>query len=141
MGMSDATPRTNAVLNEILDRDGYIDGGNAPQLFTSLARNLERELAEANARLQNIPALLENNAKLRRELAEANAYADKLAQGLPCLPADVENLRKANLDLANELAEAKKDSELLDWLLEVCPFWYNNREHIRKAMKEWKDGK
>ena len=44
--------------------------------------------------------------QLERELAEAKAYADKLADGLPVgmLPKDVENLREANAGLAAELA-------------------------------------
>lgn len=144
MGMSDSTPRTESARQQY-DRDVFENTKGfcvAEPVHADFARQLESELAEANARLQNIPALLENSAKLRRELAEANAYADKLAQGLPCLPSDVENLRQANLDLANELAEAKaelkmlkqveafqgmadvhlyteleKDSERLDWLL------------------------
>lgn len=53
--------------------------------------------------------------ELEIELAEAKAYADKLAAGLPdgMLPKDVENLRKANLALANELAlmTENRDSE------------------------------
>jgi hypothetical protein len=34
-------------------------------------------------------------------------YADKLAQGLPCLPADIENLRETNGILATENEELK----------------------------------
>ena len=33
---------------------------------------------------------------------EMSEYADKLAQGLPCLPKDIENLREANLNFAME---------------------------------------
>jgi len=47
--------------------------------------------------------------ELELKLAEAQAYADKLAAGLPdgMLPKDVENLREANLALANELENWK----------------------------------
>ena len=47
------------------------------------------------------------NQKLKEELQEMSDYADKLAEGLPCLPADVENLRETNLILATESEELK----------------------------------
>jgi len=50
------------------------------------------------------------NAKIKaeRELDETRAYADKLANGFPdvMLPKDVEVLRNANHDLAQELHDA-----------------------------------
>lgn len=51
--------------------------------------------------------------QLERELAEAKAYADKLADGLPVgmLPKDVENLREANAGLAAELSAVTADLE------------------------------
>lgn len=39
---------------------------------------LERELAKAKSRLDNVPVLLENNAKLRRELADAKKDTARL---------------------------------------------------------------
>jgi hypothetical protein len=45
--------------------------------------------------------------QLEVKLAEAHAYADKLAQGLPCLPKDVEVLQQANANLAQQLAESE----------------------------------
>jgi hypothetical protein len=52
--------------------------------------------------------------RLKRELAEANVYADKLAAGLPegMLPKDIELLRKANCDFAQELQEARTQEKL-----------------------------
>lgn len=47
-------------------------------------------------------SLEEENGKLQNKLDEMTAYADKLAQGLPCLPKDVEVLREANARLAQE---------------------------------------
>lgn len=64
--------------------------------------------------------------ELKIELAEARAYADKLAAGLPdgMLPKDVENLREANLALANELAimTEDRDSETR-WAKEYFDNW------------------
>ena len=54
--------------------------------------------------------------ELERENTALRAYADKLADGLPCLPKDVENLRKANLELARENAELRAYKERLDYL-------------------------
>jgi chromosome segregation ATPase len=63
---------------------------------------LKRELAEFR---RTEPLKRQELSALRRDLAEARAYADKLAEGLPCLPKDVEVLRDANRQLATELAE------------------------------------
>lgn len=51
-----------------------------------------------------------NDASLNR-IAELEAYTDKLAAGLPdgMLPADVENLRKANAELAQQVHELKAE--------------------------------
>ena len=46
--------------------------------------------------------------QLQEELWEMEKYANKLAEGLPCLPKDVENLKRANLDLAAENEKLKK---------------------------------
>lgn len=40
--------------------------------------------------------------ELEKELEESRKYADKLVNFLPCLPADVDNLREANLHFAME---------------------------------------
>ena len=48
-----------------------------------------------------------------RELAEVKAYADKLAEGLPCLPKDIEVLHTANARLAEELAAVKVERDRL----------------------------
>lgn len=65
--MSDTpTPRT--------DEQVYDPVGSFVEQYVvtdELARQLERELHAAKSRLENIPVLLENNAKLRRELAKA----------------------------------------------------------------------
>ena len=49
----------------------------------------------------------ERIAELEKQLEEVNAYADKLADGLPCLPKDIEILRQANTNLAVQLEEAR----------------------------------
>jgi hypothetical protein len=43
-----------------------------------------------------------------RELSE---YADKLAEGLPCLPKDIEVLRDANTTLARRVFELEQQLE------------------------------
>jgi hypothetical protein len=52
-------------------------------------------------------------SRLERELAESNAYADKLAAGLPegMLPKDIELLRNANCDFAQEIDGLRKQIE------------------------------
>jgi len=71
--MGGSTPRTESARQQYY-RDVYENKKGfcvTEPVHADFARQLERELAEANARLQNIPVLLENNTKLRRELAEA----------------------------------------------------------------------
>lgn len=80
MEMSDSTPRTESARQQYY-RDVYENTKGfcvAEPVHADFARQLERELDEANARLQNTPALLENNAKLGRKLAEANKYWARL---------------------------------------------------------------
>lgn len=62
----------------------------------------------------HIEAILLENKKLKSELEEAKNYADALVahRDMPCLPADLANLRKANLDFAmqnHELQDALRD--------------------------------
>ncbi len=103
-----------------------------PQWFPDVvkvdfARTLERELSAARTENERLHAtfagnvhvdnqrLREEKRKLEAELVEARAYADTLAAGLPdgMLPADVENLRKANGELAQHLAEMTQDRDKL----------------------------
>jgi len=55
-----------------------------------------------------LKASMKRVSELEAELAESRAYADKLAEGLPCLPADIENLREANAHFAQENFELKQ---------------------------------
>lgn len=51
------------------------------------------------------------------EVAQLEAYCDKLADGLPegMLPKDIEILRKANIDMAERIAQLETEVELL-WM-------------------------
>jgi hypothetical protein len=62
-----------------------------------------KQLTEEKTNNLELKELLE---KTKIELSDSEEYADKLAKGLPCLPKDVEVLRKANLDFAKELYDA-----------------------------------
>lgn len=50
---------------------------------------------------------VEDMMQLEDDLTEMTAYADKLAEGLPMLPKDIENIREANTALSVENAELK----------------------------------
>ena len=52
--------------------------------------------------MNQIRRLHEENAKLMWELEKANKYADELVEhsNMPCLPADLRNLRQTNEHLA-----------------------------------------
>jgi len=71
--------------------------------------------------------------KLKRENAMLKAYADKLADGLPCLPKDIEVLRKANSGFARENAELREDKERLNWVLKTTGW---DRNFIDAARRE-----
>lgn len=38
------TPKTNALLESILEKDGFLDESNAPEAFVALCRELERSI-------------------------------------------------------------------------------------------------
>jgi hypothetical protein len=46
--------------------------------------------------------------QLEKALSESQAYADKLAEGLPMLPKDVEVIRTANVHLADDVCRLEK---------------------------------
>ena len=59
--------------------------------------------------LQNVKTLHEENARLYSEIGRLEKYADNLVEhsNMPCLPADLRNLRTANLDFAMENQKLK----------------------------------
>lgn len=65
-------------------------------------------------------------------------YADKLADGLPCLPKDVENLRKANAALADEVIGLKQEIESLSdespWV-DIDPLLKSNATSAARVMQ------
>jgi len=48
------TPRTDSLLTAILDIDGYVAHRNCPPQWVYYARELERELNAANARIKRL---------------------------------------------------------------------------------------
>ena len=48
------TPRTDSLLTAILDSDGFVHNGNCPQRWVNHARELERELNAANAKIKRL---------------------------------------------------------------------------------------
>ena len=77
-----------------------------PKEVALVVRILQGELSSAENERIDIAKELESEKKMHAEtqnkLDEMTAYADKLAQGLPCLPKDVEVLREANARFAQE---------------------------------------
>lgn len=57
--------------------------------------------------------------RMRRELQEMTAYADKLADGLPILPKDIEVIRQANWALAEENHRLKERCSELEARLDI----------------------
>jgi hypothetical protein len=49
--------------------------------------------------------------QLSAALNESRRYADKLVDHIPYLPADMDNLRKANLQFSNDIEALKRDRE------------------------------
>ena len=68
---------------------------------------------------QNVKTLHEENARLMWELDEARRYADDLVEhsNMPCLPADLRNLRQANEHFAIENEHLKKEIKELNYKL------------------------
>jgi chromosome segregation ATPase len=74
---------------------------------------LERELLDLK---ESITSLSHPNCRdLLRELAEANEYADKLAAGYPdgMLPKDIEVLREANYEFAQEVHGLREQRDVI----------------------------
>lgn len=55
--------------------------------------------------------------QLKAALHESRKYADKLVDHIPYLPADMDNLRDANLRFSNEIDELKKENDELCLLI------------------------
>lgn len=67
--MSD-TPRTCALIEQILDRDGVVEEENAPFVWVRLSKSLERELNAAKAELAELKKVI------RKIYYETETYAD-----------------------------------------------------------------
>lgn len=74
--MSD-TPRTGALLESILRRDRFLSDKNAPEEWVVHARQLERELAVANRKIQQLIEAGDNMAMWLLDLR--NLGADEIA--------------------------------------------------------------
>ncbi len=66
--------------------------------------------------MTNVHRLHTENAILTHELEEARKYADDLVEhsNMPCLPADLRNLRQANEHFAVENERLKEEIKELD---------------------------
>ena len=68
---------------------------------------------------EQIHTLHKENARLMQELEQAKKYADDLVEhsNMPCLPADLRNLRQANEHFAIENEHLKKEIKELNYKL------------------------
>ena len=68
---------------------------------------------------EQIHTLHKENARLMQELEQAKKYADDLVEhsNMPCLPADLRNLRQANEHLAVENQKLKEEVKELNYKL------------------------
>lgn len=66
--------------------------------------------------MSNVHKLHTENAILTHELEESRKYADELVEhsNMPCLPADLRNLRQANEHFAVENQRLKEEIKELD---------------------------
>lgn len=66
--------------------------------------------------LEQIHELHKQNARLTQELEQAKKYADDLVEhsNMPCLPADLRNLRQANEHFAVENERLKEENKELN---------------------------
>jgi regulator of replication initiation timing len=65
--------------------------------------------------IKKVQSIILENEKLKLELEYYKKYADTLVDhaNLPCLPADLRNLRQANYDLSIENENLKKENDRL----------------------------
>jgi hypothetical protein len=76
------------------------------QTYTPILREYKFDCFSAEMELNSSGEWVRYNDY--RELSE---YADKLAEGLPCLPKDIEVLRDANTTLAQRVFELEQQLE------------------------------
>lgn len=77
------TPRTDALLESILERRGNVGPSNCPEDWVLLARKLERELIEAKSLTQQ---LRDAGYELEKELENARYRLKTLGPGTCDLP-------------------------------------------------------
>lgn len=75
--MSD-TPRTCALIEQILDRDGVVEEENAPFVWVRLSKSLERELNAAKAALSGRTVSCSNCNAMAEEIAELKKALNNL---------------------------------------------------------------
>lgn len=87
--MSD-TPRTCALIEQILDRDGVVEEENAPFVWVRLSKSLERELNAAKAALSgrtvscsNCNAMAEEIAAMKNLIRKIYYETETCADGAP----------------------------------------------------------
>ena len=89
--------KTIIMAMKYLSEDGiYSEDGVANAAIAEAAQRLE-ELALENE------VILKNQLKTQQDLEWWKGYADKLVAHIPYLPKDMEVLREANLDFANQI--------------------------------------
>ena len=91
--------KTIIMAMKYLSEDGiYSEDGVANAAIAEAAQRLE-ELALENE------VILKNQLKTQQDLEWWKGYADKLVAHIPYLPKDMEVLREANLDFANQIQD------------------------------------
>jgi len=72
-----STPRTDNTLEKLLDRRGTIGRHNCPEELVVLSRQLERELADANARIRGLEDVQEAGLTLMNAVAPFSLDPDE----------------------------------------------------------------
>jgi len=83
--------------------------------------------------------LKEENNELRHALESFRQYADKLVDGIPYLPADLENAKEANWDFAIEKDEMKNVIFTLLKIIDENGLHSSEVEKARKVLGNYED--
>jgi hypothetical protein len=97
-----------------LSEDGIeSEDGVANAAIAEAANRLEELLVEKNKMINDYLLLQVYHDELQREFKESQEYADRLVEGMPYLPKDIEILREANGHFAEENEHYKQYIKIL----------------------------
>lgn len=142
------TSSTETIVSALryLAEDGIISGDGVANAAIAEAANRLEEIHFDNKCLENqhkiFSVTLDSNRqamdRLKAEVEQAEAYANKLVQhkDMACLPKDLENLREANEQFAEEIEDLKEEAQHLAQYARVLQL---ENEQLESKLKEQSD--